>query len=55
MLGFDPKDWERLLEWSDTMLMSQGSKDPDAFTKAANAFAEWDTFVRERSTSDGGR
>src|SRR6202167_3189050 len=47
MLGFDPKDWERLLEWSDTMLMSQGSKDPDAFTKAADAFTEWDTFVRE--------
>jgi len=47
MLGFDPKDWERLLEWSDTMLMSQGSKDPDAFTKAANAFAEWDGFIRE--------
>jgi cytochrome P450 family 142 subfamily A polypeptide 1 len=47
MLGFDPKDWERLLEWSDTMLMSQGSKDPDAFTKAATAFAEWDGFIRE--------
>ncbi len=47
MLGFDPKDWERLLEWSDTMLMSQGSKDPEAFTKAAAAFSEWDTFIRE--------
>ena len=47
MLGFDPKDWERLLEWSDTMLMSQGSKDPDAMTKAATAFVEWDGFIRE--------
>jgi cytochrome P450 family 142 subfamily A polypeptide 1 len=47
MLGFDPKDWERLLEWSDTMLMSQGSKDPEALTMAANAFVEWDAFIRE--------
>jgi cytochrome P450 family 142 subfamily A polypeptide 1 len=47
MLGFDPKDWERLLEWSDTMLMSQGSSDPDAVTKATTAFVEWDTFIRE--------
>jgi cytochrome P450 family 142 subfamily A polypeptide 1 len=47
MLGFDPKDWERLLEWSDTMLMSQGSSDPDAITKATDAFVEWDTFIRE--------
>ena len=46
MLGFDPKDWERLLEWSDTLLMSQGSKDPDAMTKATNAFVEWDGFIR---------
>jgi cytochrome P450 family 142 subfamily A polypeptide 1 len=47
MLGFDPEDWERLLEWSDTMLMSQGSNDPDAITKATTAFVEWDTYVRE--------
>jgi cholest-4-en-3-one 26-monooxygenase len=47
MLGFDPKDWERLLEWSDTMLMSQGSSDPDAIIKATDAFVEWDTFIRE--------
>jgi cholest-4-en-3-one 26-monooxygenase len=46
MLGFDPKDWERLLEWSDTMLMSQGSKDPEAMNKAATAFLEWDGFIR---------
>jgi cytochrome P450 family 142 subfamily A polypeptide 1 len=47
MLGFDPKDWERLLEWSDTMLISQGSSDPGALDKATTAFVEWDTFVRE--------
>jgi len=46
MLGFEPDDWERLLEWSDTMLMSQGSNDPDAITKATTAFVEWDTYVR---------
>jgi cholest-4-en-3-one 26-monooxygenase len=47
MLGFDPKDWERLLEWSDTMLMSQGSNDPEAMTRAATAFLEWDGYIRE--------
>ncbi len=47
MLGFDPKDWERLLEWSDTMLMSQGSNDPESLTRATNAFVEWDGFIRE--------
>src|SRR5665213_2524625 len=43
MLGFPSDDWSRLLEWSETMLMSQGSPDPDAFIRAATAFAEWDT------------
>jgi len=48
MLGFPPADWSRLLEWSDTMLMSQGSPDPDAFVHAANAFSEWDAYVRHQ-------
>ncbi len=48
MLGFDPAMWERLLEWSDTMLMSQGSTDPDALTKATEAFIAWDAYVREQ-------
>jgi cytochrome P450 family 142 subfamily A polypeptide 1 len=47
MLGFPPEDWERLLEWSDTMLMSQGSTEPDALTRATTAFVEWDTYVRK--------
>ena len=46
MLGFPPEDWERLLEWSDTMLMSQGSSEPDAVTRATTAFVEWDTYIR---------
>lgn len=46
MLGFAPEDWTRLLEWSDTMLMSQGSTEPDAITRATTAFVEWDAYVR---------
>ncbi|HUI01955.1 MAG TPA: cytochrome P450 [Acidimicrobiales bacterium] len=46
MLGFPAESWERLLHWSETMLLSQGSGDPDALTKAAEAFSEWDTYVR---------
>ncbi|HVC68842.1 MAG TPA: cytochrome P450 [Acidimicrobiales bacterium] len=59
MLGFPSDDWSRLLEWSDTMLMSQGSTDPDAFVRAATAFSEWESYVldqiaqrRQRGTTD---
>jgi cytochrome P450 family 142 subfamily A polypeptide 1 len=48
MLGFPSDDWSRLLEWSDTMLMSQGSPDPEAFLRAANAFSEWEAYVRDQ-------
>jgi cholest-4-en-3-one 26-monooxygenase len=48
MLGFPPTDWAQLLQWSDTMLMSQGASDDDAFLRAANAFSEWDTYVRHQ-------
>ncbi len=47
MLGFAESDWKRLLDWSDTMLMSQGSDDPDALVKATTAFVEWDAFVKD--------
>jgi cholest-4-en-3-one 26-monooxygenase len=47
MLGFAQADWAKLLEWSDTMLMSQGSPDPDALDKATAAFIEWDGYVRD--------
>jgi len=46
MLGFPAESWERLLHWSETMLLSQGSDDPDALTKATEAFIEWDAYVR---------
>ncbi len=46
MLGFSSGDWPKLLEWSDTMLMSQGSEDPDALDKATGAFIEWDSYIR---------
>jgi cytochrome P450 family 142 subfamily A polypeptide 1 len=48
MLGFPPDDWSRLLEWSDTMLMSQGSPDPEAFVRAATAFSEWEAYVLDQ-------
>jgi cytochrome P450 family 142 subfamily A polypeptide 1 len=48
MLGFPSTDWSRLLEWSETMLMSQGSPDSDAFVRAANAFSEWEEYVRHQ-------
>ncbi|HTZ09448.1 MAG TPA: cytochrome P450 [Acidimicrobiales bacterium] len=46
MLGFGSGDWAKLLEWSDTMLMSQGSTDPGAFELATTAFIEWDGYIR---------
>jgi cytochrome P450 family 142 subfamily A polypeptide 1 len=47
MLGLPESDWGRLLEWSDTMLMSQGSVDPHALERATSAFVEWDSYIRE--------
>ncbi|HMK98684.1 MAG TPA: cytochrome P450 [Acidimicrobiales bacterium] len=59
MLGFPEEDWGRLLHWSDTMLMSQGSPTAGALERATEAFVEWDEFVRRhiedrrrRGTSD---
>ena len=46
MLGFPEEDWGRLLHWSDTMLVSQGSSAPDALERATEAFVEWDEYVR---------
>jgi cytochrome P450 family 142 subfamily A polypeptide 1 len=48
MLGFPSDDWSRLLEWSETMLTSQGSPDPDAFIRAATAFSEWEAYVLDQ-------
>ncbi len=46
MLGFAAADWGKLLEWSDTMLMSQGAPDADALDRATAAFVEWNTYIR---------
>jgi cytochrome P450 family 142 subfamily A polypeptide 1 len=46
MLGFPEQDWARLLRWSDTMLMSQGSSEAGAIERATQAFVEWDEYVR---------
>ncbi len=46
MLGFAEEDWPKLLEWSETLLMSQGSPDPDAMERATAAYVEWDGFIR---------
>jgi cytochrome P450 family 142 subfamily A polypeptide 1 len=48
MLGFPEESWDRLLHWSDTMLMSQGSTEPSALEGATAAFVEWDGYVREQ-------
>lgn len=48
MLGFPEDSWDRLLHWSDTMLLSQGSTDPGTLETATAAFVEWDAYVRER-------
>jgi len=48
MLGFPERDWAKLLHWSDTMLMSQGSSEPDALGRATEAFVEWDDYVRRQ-------
>jgi cytochrome P450 family 142 subfamily A polypeptide 1 len=48
MLGFPSTDWSNLLAWSDTMLMSQGASDDDAFVRATEAFTQWDTYVRDQ-------
>src|SRR5580658_1566424 len=48
MLGFPPDDWSQLLEWSDTMLMSQGVPDADAMARATSAFVAWDAYIRDQ-------
>src|SRR5580692_3850969 len=48
MLGFPSDDWARLLEWSETMLSSQGPADDAAFERAATAFVEWEAYVRDQ-------
>jgi cholest-4-en-3-one 26-monooxygenase len=46
MLGFAPEDRDVLLEWSDTMLKSQGSPDPAALEKSMEAFAAYTAYIK---------
>jgi cholest-4-en-3-one 26-monooxygenase len=45
MLGVAPEDRDILLEWSDTMLKSQGSPDPAAMEKSMDAFTGYTAYV----------
>jgi len=45
MLGVAPEDRDELLRWSDEMLKSQGSPEPDAMDKAMNAFIGYNEYI----------
>jgi cytochrome P450 family 142 subfamily A polypeptide 1 len=45
MLGFAPKNRAELLRWSDDMLKSQGSPDPDAMERATEAFVGYSEYI----------
>jgi cytochrome P450 family 142 subfamily A polypeptide 1 len=45
MLGVAPEDRDDLLRWSDDMLKGQGSPDPSAMERAANAFAGYMQYI----------
>jgi cytochrome P450 family 142 subfamily A polypeptide 1 len=48
MLGVEPEDRPDLLRWSDDMVRALGSPDPDAMSRAANAFGEYANFIAKR-------
>jgi len=45
MLGFAPADRDELLRWSDDMLKSQGSPDPEAMVRAMEAFTGYSDYI----------
>jgi cytochrome P450 family 142 subfamily A polypeptide 1 len=45
MLGVAPADRDDLLRWSDDMLKGQGSPDPSAMDKAAEAFVGYTDYI----------
>jgi cholest-4-en-3-one 26-monooxygenase len=45
MLGVAPGDRDELLEWSDTMLKSQGAPDPAALEKSMEAFIAYTDYI----------
>ncbi len=47
MLGFPPEDRGLLLEWSDTLLLSQSGA-PEALARATDAFVQWKGYISER-------
>ncbi len=55
MLGVAPEDRDDLLRWSDDMLKSQGSPDPEAMIRAMDAFIGYSGYIHpvfeERRTS----
>ncbi len=60
MLGVAPEDRDDLLRWSDDMLKSQGSPDPEAMLRAMDAFTGYSDYIHpvlderraSRSTDD---
>jgi cytochrome P450 family 142 subfamily A polypeptide 1 len=45
MLGVAPGDRDELLQWSDDMLKGQGSPDPTAIERAADAFVGYTQYI----------
>jgi cholest-4-en-3-one 26-monooxygenase len=45
MLGVAPEDRAELLEWSDVMLRSQGSPDPEAMVGSMHAFEGYTAYI----------
>ncbi len=57
MLGVAPDDRDDLLRWSDDMLKGQGSPDPEAMVRAADAFTGYSEYIHpvfedRRATGD---
>jgi len=46
MLGVDPDDYPRLLEWSETMILGTGATSVERMMDAGRAFEEYTTYQR---------
>lgn len=46
MLGVDPADHHRLLQWSDEMVKASGAADPEVAERGARAFEEYSEYQR---------
>ena len=47
MLGVDPADYPKLLEWSESMMLSTGSTSMDVIMNAAAAFEAYQSYQRQ--------